>query len=360
MQFPLRIAILINSLLIFPTHGAEKLECKKKLVIDKEGYFYLGKGCELNSVTINHSNVDLDCKSAIIDGQNKEPNGIFINGKGKKIENISIKHCNILNHISFGIWITAGIPMSKWSNDHSLNYTKAPQNIKITQSEISKSTNAGIFIDSYSHDITIENTTIKYSGNVGIYLEQASKNNTIINNSLQNNGWGNIKNLREGLAVDSSSSNKIVNNIFDGNAAGGIFIYKNCGEFYGSPKSAIRWQHSENNLISNNNFRNQKYGIWIASRQTKNLERLQCGDNSVDNKGIYYRDYADNNTVVNNHFCKNIVSIRIESSNNIIENNEIGSSSYKDILIPFDKVKEIQGLTLTGNKILNNTKNTCE
>ena len=358
MRYTLAMALLIALSLSFPSHSVENLECQKNITINKEGSFYLDGTCKIMSITINHSNVNLDCKSAIINGQNQEPNGIFINGKEKKIKNIIVKNCKTTNHKSFGVWITAGIPKNRWSEDHNLNYSLAPENITLINISIANTKNAGVFVDSYSHNITVKNSIIKKAGDVGIYLEQSTRNNLIQGNLIANNGWGNPSNLREGLAIDSSSANKVVKNTFDNNASGGIFLYKNCGEFFHSSKSVIRWQHSEKNIIENNVFKNQKYGIWVASRQTKNLKRLQCGDNSVENKGIYYRDYADKNTINSNTFCNNEVAIRIESNNNIIKDNKIGLSHY--ILIPSKKIKEIHGFEVTGNTIDNNSKIKCK
>ena len=36
---------------------------------------------------------------------------------------------------------------------------------------------------------------------------------------------------REGIAIDGSRNNRISNNVINLNSAGGIFLYKNCGEY---------------------------------------------------------------------------------------------------------------------------------
>ena len=41
---------------------------------------------------------------------------------------------------------------------------------------------------------------------------------------------------REGISVDGSYDNTIVGNIFTGNSAGGVFLYKNCGEYPEQPR----------------------------------------------------------------------------------------------------------------------------
>ena len=40
---------------------------------------------------------------------------------------------------------------------------------------------------------------------------------------------------REGISVDGSYDNTIVGNVFAGNSAGGLFLYKNCGEYPDRP-----------------------------------------------------------------------------------------------------------------------------
>jgi len=64
----------------------------------------------------------------------------------------------------------------------------------------------------------------------------------------------------------------------------------------------IRWQHSDYNVIRNNTFVNEPVGIWLASRQNRDLSGFDCGDKPREGSLKFYPDYADNNVVVGNRF----------------------------------------------------------
>ena len=103
--------------------------------------------------------------------------------------------------------------------------------------------------------------------------------NRIINNQIENNGhikpdgtprigWY----RREGIAIDASSEHYIAGNDISANAFGGILLYKNCWEHADDePNSRPRTDHARANLIENNRFRDQPFGVWIAARQSRDL-----------------------------------------------------------------------------------------
>jgi len=251
-------------------------------------------------LTIADSHTLLDCNGAKIDAS-KFKDGIVISSKGKEITNITIKNCIIKNAQESGIrssWLGRDINKSK----ELKRYLKTPHKITIENVEIIKSGKNGIFIDDYSSFITIKKSIIKDSGSTAIYIEHDSKNNIIDSNLIEFNGFKDGIPKREGLAIDSSQHNTIINNRFINNGLGGIFIYKNCSERIHSGKQEIRKMHSNYNVIEGNHFENEKIGIWLASRQNKNLKKMDCGDEPIDMNGTYFRDYADHNKVINNLF----------------------------------------------------------
>ena len=133
------------------------------------------------------------------------------------------------------------------------------------------------------------------AGSSGIYLETGSRaqprrGQLLIDNGYRENGpggqpftfagvdlwfWG-IG--REGISVDGSYDNTIVGNVFHGNSAGGIFLYKNCGEYPDRPAYFERRYPSEHNLIEGNVFVGGTNGVWVGSRMGENTLPMDCTD----------------------------------------------------------------------------------
>lgn len=252
-------------------------------------------------ITASHTTVD--CRGAVLDGNNEKSFGIFINSKGKPMSDVTIRNCKVRNYTHSGIRVTSDIAANKLSSDHEENYRRTPTRITLENVEVSGSGRVGIYFDDYVTHSTLKNSVVRDSYMSGIYLEHSSRNNNIVNNQIINNGHESFgKGKREGLAVDSSAYNLIEGNRFESNGAGGVFLYKNCGEHFSTGKSVIRWQHSDHNVIRNNTFINEPVGIWLASRQNRDLSGFDCGDKPRDGSGKYFADYADNNVVEGNRF----------------------------------------------------------
>lgn len=71
------------------------------------------------------------------------------------------------------------------------------------------------------------------------------------------------------IAIDGSTRNKIVRNVFNNPVNGGILIYRNCGE-----GGVIRHQKPNFNVISENDFVYKKEkirrpAVWLNSRRGK-------------------------------------------------------------------------------------------
>jgi len=326
-----------------------------------------GGGIELNSeciyqtnIYITESNTELNCNYATIDGKGSLSNGIMIIGGGKPIKNIIIKKCHVMGFKHSGIGVTSGISPEKLSIDHDINYTNSPSNVKIIDSHVENNGGVGIYIDDYVTNTTIQDTKINNNGGVGIYLDQASQKNKIIHNIIEKNGFlPSGKAQREGLAIDSSANNLIIGNVFLGNALGGIYLYKNCGEQFSKGKSVIRWQHSDYNIIEKNKFYNQPVGVWIASRQSMDLSKWDCGDKPMKGSISFYEDYADNNSVIKNSFCNNSRAVIIEGNHNKIIYNELDGNLKNGISEPFSMREKFLGVKNKGNEIKNNLAKQC-
>jgi parallel beta-helix repeat protein len=216
-----------------------------------------------------------------------------------------------------GIRITSDIAANKLSPNHEENYRRTPTRITLENVEVTGSGRVGIYFDDYVTHSTLSHSIVRDSYMSGIYLEHSSRNNKIVGNQIINNGHERFgKGKREGLAVDSSAYNLIEANRFESNGAGGVFLYKNCGEHFSTGKSVIRWQHSDYNIIRNNTFVNEPVGIWLASRQSRDLSGFDCGDKPREGSLKFYPDYADNNVVVGNHFFGGKVMVRNDGQGN--------------------------------------------
>lgn len=292
------ILFLINS-----TSYAQNKNCASDELMEIRGVVELTSGCIYKSrVLITESNTHLDCKGAEFKGHSSQKIGILIDSKGKEINNISVRNCRVSGFDSSGVRVTWDRVDSKKGDDKENIYKKTPKDITLDNLYIENSGRVGVYVDDYVQNLTLKNSVVIGSGATGIYLEHSSRDISILDNKIINNGFG-VNSKREGLAIDSSANNIISGNVFKSNNAGGIFLYKNCGEHIESGNQVLRWQHSDFNVISNNYFEDEKVGVWLASRQEKNLKGMRCGDPVLNDKG-WYADYADNNKVEKNKFCR--------------------------------------------------------
>ena len=353
--------ILLIVAVLFPIKMVGAKDCL--LPANKNGNIDLDGSCIYNDqVIISQSDIKLNCNGATIDGENSAGSiGVLLTSKKTELKNVRIENCKIINFKGNGIRITSGLPINKLSDSKSNNYNNAPSEITISNVQIINTGKVGVYIDSYVTKSLLTDSLIKNSGMSGVYLEQATRNNVIKNNKIINNGGARTGLAsREGISVDSSAYNEITDNYFKDNAAGGIFLYKNCGEKIHSGKSKIRWQHSDNNNIVNNVFVNEPVGVWIASRQSRNLQKWDCGDSPMDSDGKYYQDYANNNIIKNNKFCKSNIGVLIEGDNNIVENNTSDRDIADLVKIPTTKRGELLNLPPVGNVNKNNVVRSCE
>ena len=322
------------------------------------------------SFSIEKENIVFDCNGADLNGLNqKEPNALFVSySKSSAPRNwafsiwksgVKIKNCKIKNYLD-GIVIRSRISKRQHQmlrNKKNITTIErqlradSPQNIIISNTTIDNSHKHGIYVQRYANHLNFINSEIKYSGNSAIYLDSGSQYNSIRNSYFYKNGYTSFKNKkrmrmpklptaeREAIAVDSSAYNEFINNRFENNGKGGIFFYKNCFEKHQETSQLPRFQHSNDNKIQNNRFINERYGVWLASRQSKQLSRFKCGDSlmykesSLFGSNKYYHDYSKNNKVSNNIFKNVVFGIIVEDDNNQLVGNSFSGRSNTDILI---------------------------
>ena len=253
-------------------------------------------------IEIVASDVVLDCQGAHI-ATTDQRYGILITAPTDvALSNIVVRDCHVegfLNNVRITRQgfrdLAAGV-----------EYENAFSDIAIEDSTFQNSRGVGVFVDGYVTGVTLRNLHIEGAGSAGIYLEAGSKDNVVENNQILNNGYvengpnGQFFDLggasvwfwgtgREGLAIDGSRNNRVVDNVFSGNSAGGIFLYKNCGEFVNQRPD--RWWHrrygAEGNLIEGNTISGEDNGVWIASRMGENTLPMDCSDPPYLRRGSF-------------------------------------------------------------------------
>lgn len=340
-------------------HGiANSQSCKPVSDENIKGAVTLQSGCVYSSeVTISESHTTLDCNGAMFDGYQKLSTGLRIESKhGSRLRDVRVLNCGFRNFRMFGVIIKP----ARAGLDPDISYDDAPHDIVIENASIENIGRVGIYVSEYVSRVTIRNSTIQQTGSTGIYLDRSSRDNRVIGTRLSRTGLGRPgQGPREALAIDSSVSNEIRDNIFIRNARGGVFLYKNCGERSSKSINPLRWQHSDRNQIMNNLFVDEEVGVWIASRQSANLSKWDCADKPMDSRGRYFEDFANDNIVSGNTFCNVAVGVRVEGDRNRITGNAFAGRVGKEIEIPATKRGALLGRPPRDNTVSSNYKGKC-
>jgi parallel beta-helix repeat protein len=119
---------------------------------------------------------------------------------------------------------------------------------------------------------------------------------------------------REGLAIDGSSDNVVIGNVFRGNSAGGVYLYTNCGEYPNRDRYFERRYPADRNFIALNTFDGGWHGVWVGSRMGENVFPMECTNPAYHEAPLVYYtlDRADNNTVSGNQFLATDYGVRVE------------------------------------------------
>jgi hypothetical protein len=255
-----------------------------------------------------------------------------------------------------------------------VEYDHAFSDITIEDSTLLNSRGVGLFVNGYVTDVTLRNLHVEGSGSAGIYLEAGSKDNVIEDSTIVNNGFGENSPAgqpfefggatfwfwgtgREGLAIDGSRFNVVRNNTFSANVAGGIFLYKNCGEFV--TQRPQRWFHrrygADGNLIEGNTFIGEDNGVWIGSRMSENTAPMECSDPQYFPG--FSLDYADDNVVHANVFQNVTFGIRVEDDDAVVTDNAfVGDDPADEAIVVGTRYRTqilaqpVDGTTITGNR----------
>lgn len=308
---------------------------------------------------IRQSGTTLDCQGATIDGQNKVMTGLRIVSDGKTpLRDVTVKNCHFKNFKTSGVRIYwQGNDTLKLKHTAEERYRLAPQQIKLLNITVEDTAMSAVYVDDYVSDVLIDGLTSRRAGGTGLYLEHHSRRTTVQNSVFEQNGFRQGRGIREGLAIDSSTYNIIKNNVFKGNAKGGIFLYKNCGEQFSTGQAVLRVDHASHNVIENNRFIDMPTGVWIASRQSRNLSKWDCGDQPMDSSKVYYEDFARYNTVKANQFCGVAQPVIVEDNHNTVVDNRYDSIKQSFVQITRPPRERVRGQPVIGTVERNNQAN---
>jgi parallel beta-helix repeat protein len=299
-----------------------------------------------NGIEVRASNVVLDCRGATIQSPpGSGGRGITIaSTTDVALSDVTVRNC-IVKGFTNGIRVTRdgfrSLPAGG-EYDHPFS------NIVIEDTHIYETRGSGIFVDGYVTGVTMRRLHILDAGGVGVYLEAGSKDNVIERSSIIRSGFEEVtpdgipvtigglnfryrSTGREGIAVDGSRNNRISNNIISGNSAGGIFLYKNCGEYVHERPDGwwTRRYGADGNVIENNLISDGPNGVWIGSRMAENTKFMDCSDTPYinDPARAVYPDFAKDNVVRGNQIVMMTHAIRVEDDRNRIEGNVIRHTS---------------------------------
>lgn len=311
------------------------------------------------AIYIDQPGTTLDCAGGTLDGRGQKDTVVTI-----RASNVTVTRCTILSGEGHGILVRSEMPKSaKHALSHAEAYAASPSNVTISDVVIRDAGHSGIYVNTYVRNTHIDRVRIEDSADAAIYLDMSTTGAVVENSTFTGNGFGSATRPRSGggkreaIAIDSSSRNIIRNNLFKGNGGGGIYLYKNCHEHADTnPQSTPRWMPSEKNEITRNRFENEPTGVWVASRQSRNLTGSKCGDPSYA-PGTYL-DAAPNNSVHDNTFVGGNIGIRVEDDGNTLAGNTLTDQDQMCVLVgtgPRSQVlnRPVTGTVLTGNRCRN-------
>jgi hypothetical protein len=255
---------------------------------------------QLNFSGAAASDLTLDCNGSTIDGTwfssvyptEKHIVGVrsssyWENGEKRwsRPSNVTIKNCKIIGHVRVWGMSNGGadqhlIDSSKKPGHSERARANAPTHVVLDKLEITATNRVAVYFHigvSYSKLI---NSVIKGTAkSVSVYLDAESTRNTIKDNEFHASSQ-----KREVIALDGSSHNLIEKNWFSSLQNGGIFLYRNCGEW-----KFIRHATPSHNQIINNVFYYNTYSgsipaVWIGSRDGKTAAGTTsyCDDDEYD------------------------------------------------------------------------------
>ena len=237
----------------------------------------------------------------------------------------------------------------------------------------------GIFVNGFVTDVTIRDVEVTRAGSSGIYLDTDSRQNLITRAWVHHNGWrengpgGQTRDIggsevwwwgtgREGISIDGSAGNHVVDNVIEHNTNGGILLYKNCGEFWQSRPDRWwgRFGGSHDNVIEHNTIRDEEHGVWVGSRMAENQVFMECSDPAYGEDGELVRrheDQADDNIVRDNTFEQVRYGVRVEDDGTVVAGNRFRGDLAESLAVVVGTRyrAELLGRPVVGTTVADNT-----
>ncbi len=311
----------------------------------------LARDCTYTAgVTITASDVTLDCQGATIRG-NGDGHGIDVQAPDTDpLHDVHIRNCRVENFLN-GIHVTR---LGFTSLAAGVEYVNGFSDISVTDSHITDNAGVGLYVDGYVAGVTIADNDIAGNGSSGVYLDTGSEDNVVQDNRIHDNGfvengpegsdavfegihvryWGPG---HEGLSLDGSRFNRILDNEFWHNSAGSIFLYKNCGEYYITQAASWlpRRYGSDGNLIQGNRFTGGLDGVWVGSRMGENTLPMECSSPAYFEAPLQrvVLDEATDNTVRHNTFTDITYGVHVEDDRTTVVDNVFRGSDAGDYAV---------------------------
>ena len=331
-----------------------------KQTVTVKGHSALSKGCDLTGQSIrfelNESHSSLDCQGAALSTMADDPSkasAITIKPKtDRAIEDIAVANCHVHGYghaLHIRQYSNPNQRYARGFIDPAANRALAPRDIRVMNVSSRNSINSGMFVGDHVHGVTFDKVHIQNAGTVGLYLEFGSRDNVIKNSVFVGNGFRSFKPNREAIAVDSSSNNRIENNEFIHNGAGSVLLYRNCFEHADDPTRSNHFKRTESsreNVIRGNIFKDEPVGVWVASRQSRNLKGFTCGAYLVKQTPFasYHLDSAKDNQIIDNRFQEVEKGIIVEDDGTLISGNQFAA----DVNLPINIGSEIREKSAIG------------
>lgn len=355
--------------------GSQLVGCEhagEKLVVTVSSH--LDPSCTYTrSVQITASNVVFDCRGAHItrDPAVNDRLGIEIVAPTTvALSNVTVRNCTIEDFATNSLRIRRD---GFKSLPPGAEYDNGFSNIRVENSNLYGSGGSGLFVDGYVTGVTLTDLDIARSGSVGIYLEAGSKGTVVERNHVHDNGFADVSpegvpitvggvefryhsTGREGIAIDGSRDNVLRGNVIHDNAAGGVFVYKNCGENASSNGWWTRPYGSSGNLLDTNWIYDEVNGVWIGSRMAENQLFMECSDTPmIDTPSRkVYLDPAPDNVVRANRFANVEYGVRVEDDGNRIEANAFAGTTRSSVMIGTKERTAVLGRPVDRTVVVDN------
>jgi len=204
----------------------------------------------------------------------------------------------------------------------------------ITDMQITPITHA-VYIQPYVSDTTIQNSSIN-KGRIGIYVDSGVQRTLINKVTFKDIGWGKyVSSLRkivsrpvgegrEAIAIDGAMNTTITNSTFTHTNLASVTAYRNCMENKNSPSAYPRLTGASGISIMNNTFNNEVTGVWLGSRQQRDLSKWVCGN--TPEAGGYFMDHATGANITANTFNNTDVAVEIADDDNTVIDNTLNGA----------------------------------